>query len=103
MEHRSGAVGGDLLLVAEATIDRRTDRFLANRLQPPRRPGPKTPQRKDEARWRSATRLRFTLRAPRCSRPTSTDGDEALIESVLGATGTYPFHAKLDRLFSVES
>ncbi|MBW4818661.1 hypothetical protein [Rhodococcus qingshengii] len=32
MEHRSGSVGGDLLLVADVTIDHRTDRSAANRL-----------------------------------------------------------------------
>ncbi|GAF43695.1 hypothetical protein [Rhodococcus wratislaviensis] len=33
----------------------------------------------------------------------SIDGDDALIESVLGAPGTYPFHCKLERLVLVES
>ncbi|WP_455566870.1 cupredoxin domain-containing protein [Rhodococcus wratislaviensis] len=33
----------------------------------------------------------------------SIDGDDALIESVLGAPGTYPFHCKLERLVPVES
>ncbi|QSE88034.1 hypothetical protein JWS13_05085 (plasmid) [Rhodococcus pseudokoreensis] len=30
-------------------------------------------------------------------------GDDALVESVLSAPGTYPFHTKLDRLVPVES
>ena len=33
----------------------------------------------------------------------SIDGDEALIESVLSAPGTYPFHCKLECLVPVES
>ncbi|MFD7010342.1 MULTISPECIES: hypothetical protein [Rhodococcus] len=33
----------------------------------------------------------------------SIDGDEALIESVLGAPGTYPFHCTLERLVPFES
>ncbi|MDF3312170.1 hypothetical protein P3H15_45195 [Rhodococcus sp. T2V] len=33
----------------------------------------------------------------------SIDGNEALIESITSAPGTYPFHCKLERLVPVES